>query len=105
MICGKLLTEFFIIPAAEAIQPACLPITSRIKTLVELFDIDFTSSEASYVDVAMYLATVPKPGQFSVIGKSLSIVFGKPIHFISKLFFLKNVESFRVVSCESPPPL
>ena len=53
----------------------------------------------------MYLATVPKPGQFSVIGKSLSIVFGKPMHLISRLFFLKNEESFNVVSCESPPPL
>ena len=53
MICGKLLTGFYY-TSTEAIQPGCLPITSRIKTLVELFDIDFTSSEASYVDVAMF---------------------------------------------------
>ena len=37
------------------------------------------SKPASAVEVAMYLATLPKPGQLSVAAKSLSIVFGMPI--------------------------
>ena len=43
---------------------------------------DFTSKDASSVDVAMYLATEPNPGQLSVTGKSLSIVLGKPMQTI-----------------------
>ncbi len=35
-----------------------------------------TSSEASSVDSATYFATEPKPGQQSVIGRSLSMVLG-----------------------------
>ena len=35
-----------------------------------------TSRVASRVDTAMYFATEPKPGQLSVIGRSLSTVFG-----------------------------
>ncbi len=35
-----------------------------------------TSSAASLVDTATYFATEPKPGLLSVIGKSLSTVFG-----------------------------
>ena len=31
---------------------------------------------ASRVEIATYLATEPKPGQLSVIGRSLSMVFG-----------------------------
>ena len=38
--------------------------------------IERTSNEASSVDTATYLATEPKPGQQSVIGRSLSTVFG-----------------------------
>ena len=37
-----------------------------------------TSSAASRVDIAMYLATVPNPGVQSVCGRSLSTVFGTP---------------------------
>jgi len=37
-----------------------------------------TSSAASRVDTATYLATEPKPGQQSVAGRSLSTVFGMP---------------------------
>ena len=40
----------------------------------------FTSKAASFVEVAIYFATDPKPGQLSVKGKSLSIVLGIPIH-------------------------
>ena len=41
-----------------------------------------TSKEASRVEVAMYLATEPKPGQLSVIGRSLSTVLGTWIAWI-----------------------
>ena len=68
---------------AAAIQPACLPITSRMNTLVDVLHIDLISSEASFAEVAMYLATEPKPGQLSVTAKSLSIVLGTAIAFKS----------------------
>jgi len=48
-------------------------------TLVELSHIDATSSPASRMETATYLATDPKPGQLSVMGKSLSTVFGMPM--------------------------
>src|SRR5574340_231920 len=63
-------------PPAAAIQPAWRPITSSTNTLVEVLAIERTSKLASSVDTAMYLATEPKPGQQSVIGRSLSTVFG-----------------------------
>ena len=63
-------------PPAAAIQPAWRPITSITKTLVEVAAIERTSIEASSVDTATYFATEPKPGQQSVSGRSLSIVFG-----------------------------
>ena len=63
-------------PADAAIQPACRPMTSKIKTLVEVAHIEAISRLASLVDVATYFATDPKPGLQSVSGKSLSIVFG-----------------------------
>jgi len=52
--------------------------TSRTKTFVEVRAIDATSSAASRVDTATYLATDPKPGQQSVSGRSLSTVLGTP---------------------------
>ena len=61
---------------AAVIQPAWRPITSRTKTLVEVRAIDSTSSTASIIEVATYFATEPKPGQQSVIGRSLSTVLG-----------------------------
>ena len=63
-------------PPAAAIHPACRPITSNTNTFVDVFDILATSKLASRVDTAIYFATEPKPGQQSVIGKSLSTVFG-----------------------------
>ena len=63
-------------PVAAVIQPACRPITSRMKTLVEVLAIDSTSSTASIIEVDTYFATEPKPGQVSVMGRSLSTVFG-----------------------------
>ena len=63
-------------PPAAAIQPAWRPITSRMNTLVEVLPIEATSNDASRVLTAMYLATEPKPGQLSVIGRSLSTVLG-----------------------------
>ena len=41
-----------------------------------------TSSAASRVETATYLATEPKPGQQSVCGRSLSTVFGTPTQVI-----------------------
>ena len=63
-------------PPAAAIQPAWRPITSITKTLVEVLAIERTSNEASSAETATYLATEPKPGQQSVIGRSLSMVLG-----------------------------
>ncbi len=53
-------------PEEAANQPACLPITSKMKTFVELLDMLLTSKAASLVEVAIYLATDPNPGQLSV---------------------------------------
>ena len=50
--------------------------TSRMNTLVEVAHMEAMSRPASRVEVAMYLATLPKPGELSVIGRSLSTVFG-----------------------------
>ncbi len=61
------------------IQPALRPITSSTNTWVEVRYIDATSRPASRIDVATYLATEPKPGQLSVSGRSLSMVFGMPM--------------------------
>ncbi len=63
-------------PTAAVIQPACRPITSSTNTLVDVLAIEATSNAASRIDVATYFATEPKPGQLSVIGRSLSTVFG-----------------------------
>ena len=63
-------------PALAAIQPAFLPITSRINTFVDVSRMEAMSRLASFVDIATYFATEPKPGLQSVMGKSLSIVFG-----------------------------
>ncbi len=63
-------------PPAAVIHPAWRPITSSTNTLVEVFAIDATSNAASRIEIATYFATDPKPGQLSVIGRSLSTVFG-----------------------------
>ena len=47
-----------------------------MKTFVDVLHIDLMSSEASFAEIAIYLATEPKPGQLSVTARSLSIVFG-----------------------------
>ena len=65
-----------------AIQPACLPITSKINTFVDVSDIEATSKDASKVEVAIYFAADPKPGQQSVTTRSLSTVFGIAIQLI-----------------------
>ena len=54
--------------------------TSSMKTFVEVSDMLSTSRLASLVEVETYLATEPNPGQLSVKGRSLSMVFGIPIH-------------------------
>jgi hypothetical protein len=55
--------------------------------------------------MAVYFPTEPKPGEQSVRGRSLSTVFGIPIHLISNPFFKQYSEILLVVSWESPPPL
>src|SRR3569832_1754983 len=79
MTCGASPSASQARPAAAAIQPAWRPITSNIKTLVEVSAIAATSKAASRMEVAIYLATEPLPGQVSVIGRSLSSVLGMPM--------------------------
>ena len=57
-----------------------------------------TSNPASKVEVATYLATDPNPGEQSVKGKSLSTVFGIPIHLRGKLSIFAISEILYVVS-------
>jgi hypothetical protein len=52
--------------------------TSITKTRVEVFAMEATSNPASRIEVATYFATDPKPGQLSVIARSLSTVLGIP---------------------------
>ena len=60
---------------------------------------------ASRVDTATYLATEPKPGQLSVIGRSLSTVFGTPTQVIGYPSLRPICETLWAVSMESLPPL
>ena len=92
-------------PPAAAIQPAWRPITSMMNTLVDVSAMAATSKLASRVEIAMYLATEPNPGQQSVIGRSLSTVFGMWLTVISRFLSFACNASFRQVSAESPPPL
>ena len=92
-------------PVAAVIQPAWRPITSRMNTLVEVFAIDSTSSTASIMLVATYFATEPKPGQVSVIGRSLSTVLGTCTAVMGYPIFSLICEILRQVSAESLPPL
>ena len=62
--------------APAAMKPAWRPMTSKMKTLVEVSHMEATSMAASRVDTATYLATEPNPGQLSVRGRSLSMVLG-----------------------------
>ena len=86
IICGGCCLDSLARADEAAIHPACLPITSNIKTFVDVAHMDLTSSPASKVEIAVYFATEPKPGEQSVRGRSLSTVFGIPIHLISKPF-------------------
>ena len=76
ILCTKVSLALFASSPEAAIHPACLPITSKTKTLVEVLHIDLISKEASFAEVATYFATEPKPGQLSVTARSLSIVLG-----------------------------
>ena len=59
IICGGFFLFSFAKADDAAIHPACLPITSKIKTFVDVAHIDATSSPASSVDIAVYFATEP----------------------------------------------
>src|SRR3954467_507148 len=77
-------------PPAAAIQPAWRPMTSRMKTLVEVFAIDATSKLASRVETATYLATDPNPGQQTVTGRSFSTVFGTVVLRVFRVLYQDN---------------
>ena len=62
MMCGASPAFCAAKPPAAAIQPACRPITSSTNTLVEVRAMEATSSAASRVETAMYLAAEPNPG-------------------------------------------
>ena len=64
-----------------------------------------TSKLASRVDTAMYLATDPKPGQLSVMGRSLSTVLGTWMAWMGRPRCSASCATLRQVSAESPPPL
>ena len=81
-MCGASCLEDLANAEDAANHPAWRPITSRIKTFVEVSDIDSTSRDASSVEVAMYFAAEPNPGQQSVIARSLSTVFGIAMQLI-----------------------
>ncbi len=92
-------------PPAAAIQPACRPMTSSTNTFVDVRAMEATSSAASRVDTAMYLAAEPNPGQQSVTGKSLSTVLGIPTQMMGYAICTAISETFCAVSIESLPPL
>ena len=79
--------------------------TSSTNTRVEVRAIEATSSAASRVDTATYLATEPKPGQQSVCGRSLSTVFGTPTQVMGKPSEAPSCDTLSAVSIESLPPL
>ena len=65
------------------------------------------TEESKYVSktaVEIKFAALPNPGVWSVYIKSLSIVLGIPIKFISSPFSLAYFPSLAVVSIESFPP-
>src|SRR5690606_10139353 len=92
-------------PAEAASQPAWRPMASYTNTLVEVSDIEATSSAASRTDTAVYLAAEPKPGQQSVTARSLSIVFGTPMQVSGESNSAANRDILSAVSAESLPPL
>ena len=57
------------------------------------------------MDVAIYFAAEPKPGQLSVTARSLSTVLGIAIQFIGYPISLLIWETLKAVSAESLPPL
>ena len=79
--------------------------TSRMNTFVDVSDMEATSKDASIVEVAIYFAAEPNPGQQSVTAKSLSTVFGIAIQLIGYPIFLLILETLKAVSAESFPPL
>src|SRR6516164_3877149 len=67
---------------AAVSQPACQPITSKTNTLVEVRLTEDRSNAVSRMQVARYFAAEPKPGEQSVMGRSLSTVLGIPTETI-----------------------
>src|ERR1700675_4682123 len=92
-------------PPAAAIHPACRPMASSTKTFVEVGAMERTSSAASRVEMAMYLAAEPKTGQQSVTGRTLSTVLGMPMHVIGYPNSAPISDTFCGVSKESLPSL
>ena len=62
-------------------QPASRPMISMTETM--FMSLTVLSRMSSLTDVAMYLAAEPKPGVWSVMTRSLSMVFGTPMKRMS----------------------
>src|ERR1700693_1406169 len=105
MMCGASPGFCALKSPAACMQPACRPTTSSTNTLVDGRAREATSSAASRVDTAMYLAAEPKPGQQSVTGKSLSTVLGIPLQVQGTAVWTAISDTFCAVSMESLPPL
>ena len=105
MMCGGSSGPLPASPPAAAIQPACRPITSSTNTLVEVRAIEATSSAASRVETATYLATEPKPG--AAVGVRQVVVHGlrhaDADDAVAQL--LADLGHLEPVSIESLPPL
>ena len=87
---------------AAVIQPAFLPDASTTTTWIGRLS---TSKHSSLTLVAIYLAALPNPRLWSVIARSLSIVLGIPITYISLPSFLHASHSLPQVSMVPLPPL
>ena len=85
MKCGAVLYSPLASALAAVSHPASRPIISTIVTLLTAY-IKVSCAISSIVD-AMYFAAEPKPGVWSVMHRSLSIVLGMPIILMSLLIF------------------
>ena len=89
---------------AAVSQPALRPMISTMVTPKESYTATSLSSSAKVV--AIYLAAEAKPGQWSISIRSLSMVFGAPMIFISSICWERQyLASLSTVSIESFPPM
>jgi hypothetical protein len=79
MMCGGSLGDRLARTVPAAIHPADRPMTSTMQHAPSSVAMLATSAPISITVVALYFTTDPYPGQWSVWGKSLSIVLGTPM--------------------------